>query len=181
VGRAHDRGDFPGELVPVNLARRDETAAVLEVLVRRRHRRSCRLGRSRNVELQTLEAAKPEVEKVGGPASGGSSSGSPLKAGRSFLSPCQKRRLRRRRPQEKSHRESRYSFDGVVNNVGLVRPQLLGEIRLADLDDVLALNLNSAVQAVQTASPGRKKAGDGSSTSPVSPSSALPAHRLRGR
>ncbi len=71
VGLARNRGDFPGELVPVDLADRDETAAVLEDLV------------------------------------------------------------------------GRYSFGGVVNNVGLVRPQLLGEIRLADLDDVLSLNLHS--------------------------------------
>ena len=89
VGLARNRGDFPGELVPVDLARRDETAAVLEELVRR------------------------------------------------------------------------YSFDGVVNNVGLVRPQLLGEIKLTDLDDVLALNLHSAVQAVQAALPAMRDKGWG--------------------
>jgi 3-oxoacyl-[acyl-carrier protein] reductase len=89
VGLARNRGDFPGELMPVDLADRDETAAVLEGLVRR------------------------------------------------------------------------YSFDGVVNNVGLVRPQLLGEIRLADLDDVLSLNLHSAVQAVQAALPAMRDKGWG--------------------
>ena len=46
---------------------------------------------------------------------------------------------------------NRYVFDGVVNNVGLVRPQRLGEIKLDDLDEVLAVNLHSAVQAVQAA------------------------------
>jgi 3-oxoacyl-[acyl-carrier protein] reductase len=55
----------------------------------------------------------------------------------------------------------RHSFDGVINNVGLVRPQLLGEIELADLDDVLALNLHSAVQAVQAALPAMRQKGWG--------------------
>jgi 3-oxoacyl-[acyl-carrier protein] reductase len=59
------------------------------------------------------------------------------------------------------HLVRRYSFDGVVNNVGLVRPQLLGEIRLADLDDVLSLNLHSAVQAVQAALPVMRDKGWG--------------------
>lgn len=55
----------------------------------------------------------------------------------------------------------RHSFDGVVNNVGLVRPQALGEIRLPDLEDVLALNLHSAVHTVQAILPElrRKKWG----------------------
>src|ERR1700741_279109 len=47
----------------------------------------------------------------------------------------------------------RYSFDGIVNNVGLARSHLLGEIQLAELDEVLALNLSPAVQAVQAALP----------------------------
>ena len=42
----------------------------------------------------------------------------------------------------------RYSFDGVVNNVALVRPQPLGEVDLDVLDATLALNLHPAVQAV---------------------------------
>ena len=55
----------------------------------------------------------------------------------------------------------RYSFDGVVNNVGLVRPQALGAIQLQDLEDVLALNLHSAVHTVQAILPElrRKKWG----------------------
>jgi len=48
---------------------------------------------------------------------------------------------------------ARLHFDGVVNNVGLVRPQKLGEIVLDDLDDVLSLNLHPAVQAVQAILP----------------------------
>ncbi|SDN03224.1 SDR family oxidoreductase [Ensifer sp. YR511] len=46
---------------------------------------------------------------------------------------------------------ARYKIDGIVNNVGLVRPQRLGEIELGDLDDVLHLNLHPAVCGVQAA------------------------------
>ena len=48
---------------------------------------------------------------------------------------------------------TRYQFDGVVNNVGLVRPQRVGEIQLADLDEVLRVNLHPAVQTVQAILP----------------------------
>ncbi len=81
VGLARHAQDFPGELITVDLAKREETLAALEGLTQR------------------------------------------------------------------------YSFDGVVNNVGLVRPQALGEIRLPDLEDVLALNLHSAVHTVQAILP----------------------------
>lgn len=54
-----------------------------------------------------------------------------------------------------------YEFDGVVNNVGLVRPQALGSIELDDLDAVLALNLHPAVQAVQTLLPHMQSQGWG--------------------
>jgi NAD(P)-dependent dehydrogenase (short-subunit alcohol dehydrogenase family) len=54
-----------------------------------------------------------------------------------------------------------YLFDGVVNNVGLVRPQLLGEIQHADLDDVFSLNLHSAVQVVQAVLPAMRNKGWG--------------------
>jgi 3-oxoacyl-[acyl-carrier protein] reductase len=89
VGLARHAQDFPGELMTVDLAKRDETLAALEALTHR----------------------------------------------------C--------------------SFDGVVNNVGLVRPQLLGAIRLADLEDVLAVNLHTAVHTVQAILPElrRKKWG----------------------
>lgn len=89
VGLARHAQDFPGELMTVDLAKREDTLAALEALT------------------------------------------------------------------------ERYSFDGVVNNVGLVRPQALGEIRLPDLEDVLALNLHSAVHTVQAILPElrRKKWG----------------------
>lgn len=48
---------------------------------------------------------------------------------------------------------ARYAFDGLVNNVGLVRPQKLGEIALDDLDAVFNLNLHPAVQAAQALLP----------------------------
>jgi 3-oxoacyl-[acyl-carrier protein] reductase len=49
-----------------------------------------------------------------------------------------------------------HAFDGVVNNVGLVRPQALGEIELDALDDVLRVNLHPAVLATQALLPGMK-------------------------
>lgn len=54
-----------------------------------------------------------------------------------------------------------HAFDGVVNNVGLVRPQRLGEIDIAALDDVMRVNLHPAVLAVQAALPGMKARGWG--------------------
>lgn len=54
-----------------------------------------------------------------------------------------------------------YKFDGVVNNVGLVRPQTLGSIELDDLDAVLALNLHPAVQAAQALLPHMQSQGWG--------------------
>jgi 3-oxoacyl-[acyl-carrier protein] reductase len=53
------------------------------------------------------------------------------------------------------------SVDGVVNNVGLVAPQRLGEIGLEDLAAVLDLNLRVAVQAAQMALPAMRRAGWG--------------------
>lgn len=50
----------------------------------------------------------------------------------------------------------RFTFDGVVNNVGLVRPQRLGEVDVAALDEVLRVNLHPALRAVQTLLPGLK-------------------------
>lgn len=55
----------------------------------------------------------------------------------------------------------RYRFDGVVNNVGLVKPQRIGEIDLDALDDVLALNLHPAVQTVQALLPAMRSNGWG--------------------
>jgi NAD(P)-dependent dehydrogenase (short-subunit alcohol dehydrogenase family) len=54
-----------------------------------------------------------------------------------------------------------YAFDGLVNNVGLVRPQKLGEIALDDMDAVFALNLHPAVQAAQALLPQMQAQGWG--------------------
>lgn len=56
---------------------------------------------------------------------------------------------------------SRHMFDGVVNNVALVRPQRIGEVDLDDLDATMALNLHPAVQAVQALLPGMRARGWG--------------------
>jgi len=48
---------------------------------------------------------------------------------------------------------SQYHFDGLVNNVGLVRPQGIGDIDLDDMDAVLDLNLRPAVQTAQAILP----------------------------
>ena len=56
-------------------------------------------------------------------------------------------------------REHRLS--GVVNNVGVVRPQRLAEIGTADLAAVLDLNLRPALQATQAALPAMREAGWG--------------------
>jgi NAD(P)-dependent dehydrogenase (short-subunit alcohol dehydrogenase family) len=50
----------------------------------------------------------------------------------------------------------RYSFDGVVNNAGLSRPDRIGEVDLKDLDDIMRINVHSAVQAVQAILPGMR-------------------------
>jgi NAD(P)-dependent dehydrogenase (short-subunit alcohol dehydrogenase family) len=55
----------------------------------------------------------------------------------------------------------RHAIDGIINNVGLVRPQRLGEVDLDALDDVLRVNLHPALIAVQAALPGMKARGWG--------------------
>jgi 3-oxoacyl-[acyl-carrier protein] reductase len=52
-------------------------------------------------------------------------------------------------------------FDGLVNNVGLVRPQPIGEVNLDDLDAVLAVNLQPALLAMQALLPGMRSRGWG--------------------
>ncbi|WP_192560108.1 SDR family oxidoreductase [Pseudomonas allokribbensis] len=54
-----------------------------------------------------------------------------------------------------------YEFDGLVNNVGLVRPQALGDIDLDAFDDVMRVNLHSALQATQALLPGMRTRGWG--------------------
>ncbi|HET6803939.1 MAG TPA: SDR family oxidoreductase [Frateuria sp.] len=56
---------------------------------------------------------------------------------------------------------ARHAFDGVVNNVALVRPDRIGEVDLATLDATLALNLHPAVQTVQALLPGMRERGWG--------------------
>lgn len=55
----------------------------------------------------------------------------------------------------------RVSPDGIVNNVGLVRPQRLGAVDVAALDEVLRVNLHPALLAVQAALPRMREHGWG--------------------
>lgn len=48
----------------------------------------------------------------------------------------------------------KYSFDGVVNNVGMAKLHRLGEIDLADVDDMLRLNIHSTILTTQAVLPG---------------------------
>lgn len=49
---------------------------------------------------------------------------------------------------------TRFRFDGVINNVGLVRPQRLGAVELPALGEVMRVNLHPALQTVQALLPG---------------------------
>jgi 3-oxoacyl-[acyl-carrier protein] reductase len=55
----------------------------------------------------------------------------------------------------------RYSFDGVVNNVGLVRLHPVGEIDLKDVDDMLRVNIHPTIQTVQAILPTMRAKGWG--------------------
>ena len=52
-------------------------------------------------------------------------------------------------------------IDAVVNNVGLVRPQMLEEVTLDALDAVLDVNLRTAIQLTQAALPSMRQQGWG--------------------
>lgn len=52
-------------------------------------------------------------------------------------------------------------IDGVLNNVGIVRPQLVGDINLEDWDAVQDITVRSAIQTVQAALPGMTERGWG--------------------
>ncbi|MGU3287161.1 SDR family oxidoreductase [Methylobacterium mesophilicum] len=54
-----------------------------------------------------------------------------------------------------------FAFDGVVNNVGLVRPQRLEAVEMSALDEVLRVNLHPALKAVQATLPGMRRRGWG--------------------
>ncbi|MGB3126052.1 MAG: SDR family oxidoreductase [Pseudomonas sp.] len=54
-----------------------------------------------------------------------------------------------------------YSFDGVVNNVGLSKQHNLGEIDLIDVDEMFRLNLHPTILATQAALPAMRAKGWG--------------------
>ncbi|WP_375738983.1 SDR family oxidoreductase [Pseudomonas boanensis] len=56
---------------------------------------------------------------------------------------------------------ARHDFDGLVNNVGLVSPQALGEVELASFDEVMRVNLHPALQATQALLPSMRAHGWG--------------------
>nr|WP_208024923.1 SDR family oxidoreductase [Bradyrhizobium sp. 1(2017)] len=58
--------------------------------------------------------------------------------------------------QALSELTSSYSFDGVVNNVGFVRLNRIGEIDINEIDESFRRNLTPAVQAVQAILPSMK-------------------------
>lgn len=51
--------------------------------------------------------------------------------------------------------------DGIVNNIGLVRAEPLGEISISTLEEVLRMNLHPALMATQAALPGMRARGWG--------------------
>lgn len=55
----------------------------------------------------------------------------------------------------------RYPFDGVVNNLGMIRMAPLGEIALADVDEIMRGNIDPTIQAVQALLPGMRDKGWG--------------------
>jgi len=54
-----------------------------------------------------------------------------------------------------------YSFDGVVNNVGLARLHAVGEIALDDVDEMLRVNVHSTIQTTQAILPTLRAKGWG--------------------
>ncbi|MGK9198915.1 MULTISPECIES: SDR family oxidoreductase [Sinorhizobium] len=55
----------------------------------------------------------------------------------------------------------RYSFDGVVNNVGLARLHPVGEIDLADVEEMLRVNIHPTIQTAQAILPAMRAKGWG--------------------
>jgi NAD(P)-dependent dehydrogenase (short-subunit alcohol dehydrogenase family) len=55
----------------------------------------------------------------------------------------------------------RFPFDGVVNNVGLVRLHALGEIDLDDVETMLRVNVHPTIQTVQALLPTLRQKGWG--------------------
>ncbi|MFO1270445.1 MAG: SDR family oxidoreductase [Rubrivivax sp.] len=56
---------------------------------------------------------------------------------------------------------SRFEIDTVVHNAGVIRPALLPEVKLEDLDALVDLHLGCAVQLVQAALPAMQRRGFG--------------------
>ncbi|SFU05914.1 NAD(P)-dependent dehydrogenase, short-chain alcohol dehydrogenase family [Kosakonia arachidis] len=63
--------------------------------------------------------------------------------------------------QQFSKINAAFRVDGVINNVGLVRPQWLPDVTTDTLDEVLRVNLHPALLAVQSALPGMRARGWG--------------------
>lgn len=57
--------------------------------------------------------------------------------------------------------KARYTFDGLVNNVGLVKPQAIGDIDLTSFDEVMKVNLHPALLATQALLPVMSERGWG--------------------
>lgn len=55
----------------------------------------------------------------------------------------------------------KYPIDGIVNNVGIVKPEALGEVELASLYEVFDLNVRVALQVVQAFIPSMKARMEG--------------------
>ena len=56
---------------------------------------------------------------------------------------------------------SRFEVDTVIHNAGVIRPALLPEVKLEDLDALVDLHLGCAVQLVQAALPAMQRQGFG--------------------
>ena len=56
---------------------------------------------------------------------------------------------------------ARHDFDGVINNMGLVRMHSVGSIDLKDVDDIFSANLHPAILSVQALLPGMRQRGWG--------------------
>ncbi len=59
------------------------------------------------------------------------------------------------------HVASRFEVDTVIHNAGVIRPALLPEVKLEDLDALVDLHLGCAVQLVQAALPAMQRQGFG--------------------
>lgn len=63
--------------------------------------------------------------------------------------------------QAVAHLVGRFEVDTVIHNAGVIRPALLPEVKLEDLDALVDLHLGCAVQLVQGALPAMQRQGFG--------------------